>query len=71
MSDSKAAAELIRQLRKMRKDGVEVVVVGANSRARVIKNGREVVIPGPKQRTSGCAIPNARAALRRELGIDI
>lgn len=67
MVDSKAAAEFIRELRKK---GYRPVPHN-KGRFKVVVGDDEVIIPGPKQRTSGRAIHNARATLRRELNIDI
>lgn len=67
MGDNKAAADLIRAL----KDKGYNVQSHKGGRCKVTVEGETVFIPGPTQRTSGRAILNARATLRRVLGIDI
>lgn len=68
MADSKAAAQLIRELKEK---GYTVIRSGELRCAVVVEGKRPVVIPGPRQRTAGRGILNIRAKLRRELGIDI
>jgi hypothetical protein len=67
MSDRKAAAELIRKLKKQK----YTVVPHSDGRVRVVVDEKSVVIPGPKHITSGRAMRNAKAALKRDLGIEI
>lgn len=68
MADSKASAELIRQLRKK---GYVIIPYGKN-RAKVVlgKDGKGPSIPGPKQRIAGGALANVKTKLRNH-GIDI
>lgn len=71
MADNNAARDLIKELKAK---GYTPAPHGANRRkvtAIVGGEKRSVVIPGPKQRTAASAILNARARLRRHLGIDI
>lgn len=67
MSDSKAAAELIRELKSK---GYTVVQRGQVRRA-VVVGKRLASIPGPTQKVAGRAMANVRAKLRREYGIDV
>lgn len=67
MSDRKAAAELIRDL-KRKKYRMEP---HTNGRVKVFVGDAYVVIPGPKHKTSARGMQNARAALKRQLRIEI
>lgn len=67
MADSKAAAELIRELKNK---GYTVIRHGQLRRG-VVVGKRLASIPGPTQKVAGRAMANVRAKLRREYGIDV
>lgn len=70
-ADGKAAAEFVRKLEKGQKRGDYAVTPHGHRRCKVTKGKKSVLIPSPDSRVSARAILNARALVRRELGITV